>query len=252
MKIKTFLNKIRQKVGSKSAHTKYQGFSLVELLVTIIIVMILLMLVATTLTSMIKTSLLTNSKNVVRQESEFILEVTKRNLKGADVENIRLYRAARRYFDGTNISDGTAGAKYITVSGSLAGNEIQIVPSNGEGLICIAFFKPSEGAPNGYILRTYAPSTYTINGAQVPSYQVPRGCFDPTINSSFNEYLQILNSFETHVIDFNIKVQPLEEGNSLFLLDLIMEPVRWVPGNQSSISKQIRRQTLVSTEKVSY
>ena len=59
----------------------YEGFSLVEMLLTMIIIGFVFLLVSTVLSTLIKVSTISTAKTTVRSESEFILELIRRNVR---------------------------------------------------------------------------------------------------------------------------------------------------------------------------
>jgi len=60
---------------------KYEGFSLVEMLITIVILGMVMLIASVTLTTLIKISTVSSNKTRVRNETEFVLELVRRTVR---------------------------------------------------------------------------------------------------------------------------------------------------------------------------
>ena len=141
----------------------YEGFSLVEMLITTVILGFLMLTSALVLSTLIRVSTTSTNKARVRTESEYVLEMLRRTLRTTDPSNVRLYQSnTRRFnFENGNITEYSSFDE-VTYPNQ-TGNEIHFKPNGSTGWICLAFYKgvstdvDNSGNVNGYILRASKP-----------------------------------------------------------------------------------------------
>jgi len=219
---------------------KYEAFSLVEMLLTIAIIGIIMLLVATTLTTLIKVSMVSNSKNLARNDSNFVMEYMSRMLGNSTSSDIKIYDSSgARTFDleamntinGSNLEDAY-------VDNQSVGNEIHIKSFGYDQWICIGFFKDSVVSDEGYLVKSiYYEDTLVDHSS----------CFEPIDESSSKNYA-LLHSDAVKFTNFNIEYMSVGDNSNLFVIDSTVIPVNWPTGFSVPVVKEITRQTTVSTQ----
>jgi prepilin-type N-terminal cleavage/methylation domain-containing protein len=92
----------------KTIEEKYQAFSLVEMLLTIVIIGMVMLISSVTLTTLIKVSTVASNKIRARNESEFVLELVRRTVRNSDPSDVLIFstQEARKFdFDNMAIVD---------------------------------------------------------------------------------------------------------------------------------------------------
>ncbi len=222
---------------------KYEGFSLVEMLLTIGILGIITLLVATTLTTLIKVSIVSNAKNQARNDINFITELMHRSLGNTNVGDVTLYNSsAVRFFDVSTMTvvDGAPlGTTYSspTLITDTPSNEIHVRSYGYNIWSCIGFFFDSreEYRDYGYLVKT---SRYSLNDHSE--------CFDGSLP---NSYVALLHNYSVNVIDFSVEYLVVGDDNdNMFIINTVVEPLNWPEGFSVPVNREITRQTTVSTQ----
>lgn len=224
---------------------QYEGFSLVEMLITIVIMGVVMLTASSTLTTLIKISTVSSNKTRVRSESEFVLELVRRTVRNSNPSDVYIFdsKSVRQYDPEENAVINTNGsstdplllAAYNTPKGeNESGNEIHFRPYGYESWICIAYF-PSTDDPNmGYILKTSAPNLLNQQAT----------CF----NDDTGKYVITLNSDVVNIKNFNIAYTTLKDSNYLIRFDIDAEPTQWYLAEGAPVKRIVHRQAVVSTE----
>jgi len=222
---------------------KYEGFSLVEMLVTIVIMGVVMMTASSTLTTLIKISTVSSNKTRVRSESEFVLELVRRTVRNSNPSDVYVYSTVdlRKYDPNQNTVvdnvafDPTIKTRYATsLIENEVGNEIHFRPYGYESWICIAYFSSTEDDTVGYILKTSAQDLLDKQET----------CFDETAS----RYVISLNSEVVNVKSFEIAYTMLKDSNYLIRFDIEAEPTQWYLAAGAPVKKIVHRQAVVSTE----
>ena len=228
---------------------KYNGFSLVEMLLTIMILSVVMLLVATTLNTVIKASNTANSKNLARSDINYIMEVYNRSLSNAELEDIYLYSVS----DNARIFTVESGLPKIKSLDSTAvsnayenelislrdptgyvGSEVHVKVYGYSVWTCLGFFKDVNGY--GYIVK--ATNTTLTNHSE---------CFND------NSVITMLNSFSIDVKDFNIQYVDIGDNrNSMFIVNSTVVPLFWPVGDSFPVTRDVSRQIVVSTEALTW
>jgi prepilin-type N-terminal cleavage/methylation domain-containing protein len=213
----------------------YEGFSLIEMLITITILGFVMLLCATVLNSLIKVSTIADYKNTTRNDVNFITEFSKRALGNANLENIYLYDTygVREYNSETGQvvdEDPTAVTAAYSAVGLESGTEIHVRVYGYDRWTCIGYFKDSKNEDKSYILKT---STQSRNN--------PEDCFGNTISMKLNSEIVTIN-------DFKVSTVELSGGNILFTLDIAAEPMSWPVGENIPVTREITKQVTVRTQ----
>lgn len=229
----------------KIKNEKYEGFSLVEMLITIVIIGIVMLISSVTLTTLVKVSSVSSNKTRVRNESEFILELIRRTVRNSNPSDVYIYnsRSARTFNTGTRLieDNGTSDLSAVyseSLSENEVGNEIHFRPYGYDNWICIGFFESSTSEiGQGYIVKT------TTNDLQDGHEE----CFNSENNNS-GVYTIVLNSDSVSINNFNIAYTKTTDENYLIRFDIDAEPVYWYFGKGAPVTKKVLRQTVVKTE----
>ncbi len=225
----------------KNEVRKYEGFSLIETLFTIVILSIVMLLVATTLNTVIKTSHTANSKNLARRDINYIMETYERLLSNARLDDIYLFDSSGIRSFGYNgnhmpIISTSVGAPLATVyddqvelSDGVQGNEIHVRLYGYSTWTCLGYFKDARG--NGYIVKT------TSDGLSEHS-----SCFSDTA------IISLLHSFSIDATDFFVSYIDIGDGeNRMFVINATLTPLYWPVSNSFKIEPSVSRQLVVST-----
>ena len=251
----------------------YEGFSLIEMLITMIIMSIIMVVVSSSLTTLVKVSLVSSAKMKLRNESEYVLELVRRTVRNSNPDDVYIYNSLdTRVFDpstgmvevisgkAANVSTVYSAAGSVKAEGTLGaetiGNEIHFRPYGYEEWICLGFFYDKgdlgvnersndygiyadsiSASPHGYILQT------SVSGFDSGSHS---DCFDNDKNRSYN-YI-VLNSSTIGFNEFGISYIEESDGNYLISFNLTAESLKWYLGKGAPVQRIIKRQTVVQTE----
>ncbi len=228
----------------KRSTKKYTGFSLVEMLITIVIIGVVMLISAITLTSLVKISSVSSNKTRVRTETEFVLELVRRTVRNSNPSDIYIYDSIdERRFNPEN-STVVSTSEHLNIEEiytngleeNVFGNEIHFRPYGYENWICIGFFKSSVDENLGYILKNSADDLWNNHSS----------CFENDLENM--RYIMVLNSEYVNIKAFNIAYTVSDNTNYLIRFDLNAEPVNWYLGNGAPVEKEVFRQTVVTTE----
>ncbi len=228
----------------KTRKEKYEGFSLVEMLITIAIMGTVMIISSTVLSTLIRVSTVSSNKIRARNESEFVLELLRRTIRNSDPSDVYMFRSnvaegmgqARTYDPENDVVKGDVDeAVYINgLPEGEIGNEIQFRPYGFANWLCLGFFKDINDEEKGYILWTSGEDLRDNHAS----------CFADTPSS----YLMLLNSDYINIKDFGISYMKSADGNYIITFDIISEPMHWYLGPQAIIDREVHRRGVVSTE----
>ncbi|MGI6423505.1 MAG: type II secretion system protein [Candidatus Dojkabacteria bacterium] len=221
---------------------KYRGFSLVEMLLTIGILAIITLLVATTLTTLIKVSIVSNVKNQARNDVNFIMELMQRSLGNSNVGDISIYESKSvRTFNPETMKVETVpagvGSVYTSTEG-VSGNEIHVRSYGYNVWSCIGFFLDSyipedpQETRYGYLLKT---TKYELADHS--------DCFDETTE------VLVLHNVDVKVKEFLIEYLVVgDDSDNMFIVSSTVWPSNWPTGFSLPANKEITRQITVSSQ----
>lgn len=217
--------------------SKYEGFSLIEMLITIVIIGMVILISSVTLTSLIKVSTVSSNKIRARNESEFVLELVRRTVRNSDPSDVYIFNSLgdRKFDYKNNIIDSSGGdldTAYEPLGENDPGNEIHFRPYGYKDWICLAYFESSTEEGKGYILRTSAQDLMDQH----------ENCFGSP------EYVMVLNSDYVDVNLFEIAYTVANDSNYIIRFDIESEPVDWYLADGAPIKPKVIRQGIVSTE----
>lgn len=220
---------------------KYEAYSLVEMLITIVIIGIVMLIASVTLTTLIKISTVSSNKTRVRTESEFVLELVRRTVRNSNPSDVYIYNSSsvRKYNPDDNIVVDGMGANLSSVYGTTlgenqVGNEIHFRPYGYESWVCIAFFSSTLDPEMGYIIKTTAED---LTGQH-------QNCFD----DEYTGYMIPLNSDIVDMDSFEIAYTVLDDSNYMIRFDIDAQPTEWYLSFGAPVRKEVHRQAVVSTE----
>lgn len=228
---------------------KYIGFSLVEMLLTVLLLGIIMMLVTVTLNTVIKVSQASNSKNTTRADITYTMDYVKRGLTNSQIEHIYIFDSSeKRYIstDGSNrqlqvFTKGDLGDTYVDKNVKELGafdnaNEIHFKMYGYDLWTCIGYFRDESGE-YGYIVRNGHANLEDSHSS----------CFDG------NQIVTPLHSFMVDVMSFSIDyIQVADNRNSMFIIDATLQPLYWPVRETFPITREVSRQAVVSTEALTW
>lgn len=221
---------------------KYKGLSLIEMLISIFIIATVMLLSAVTLTTLIRASTISAQRTTAREESEFILELLRRNVRNSDTEDIQIFTTSGRAYNEDNglveASGEILGYGQKNDEG-VPGNEIHFRPTGFQRWVCVGFFPGKDNPSIGYILKSSSLE-----------HEDPKDCFD----SLLPDYVQntvILNSEEIDINSLSVSYFNTIGQNILMTMDLEVEPIHWISGT-GNIKPKYFKQSVVSTQKLTW
>lgn len=236
---------------------QYEGFSLVEMLFTIVILSIVMLLVATTLNTVIRTSQTANSKNQARSDVNYIIATYERLITNSDLEDINMYDSSSvRKFgfnpSGIPIIDTIAlgvdqvYSNPIKVNDSY-GNEIHVRLYGTEYWSCIGFFRDAYNLNDsnyGYIVKAIMKD----NGEATDHSE----CFDSSANisllHSYSNNIMVKNQSGYSNLPFDMTYIEVDENNSMFNIRVSVEPLWWPLKGTYLKQSWVTRELAVSTK----
>lgn len=220
----------------------YEGFSLVEMLVTMIIISFVFSLVSVTLTTLVKVSTISTAKTTARDEASFVLELIQKNVRNSNISDIYVFNISGRSYDGDKIVEGSDVTGYDEPLGpGEQGNEIHLRPTGYSKWVCIGYFPSSTDPDTGYILKSSSDDISSDHSS----------CFDPE-SDDYKKYTMQLSSDEVDVDSFRVKYIESTYGNYIVIADLSVEPVYWYEGAGSLFTREVDRQIVVSTQSLTW
>lgn len=230
-------------------NNKYEGFSLVEMLITILIMGIIMILSSTVLTTLIRVSIVASDKIRARNESEFVLELVRRTVRNSDPSEVYIFYSegdGGRFYDSEDhamVSGDVQGVTYATtVEENEIGTEIQFRPYGYKDWICLGFFTEWGDSEKGYLLWT--------SGEDLAGNH--KSCFDIETgpgNLGPHDYLMVLNSKHINIKEFEIRYTRSPDGNYIITFEIVSEPFNWYLATGAPVNREVIRQTVVSTER---
>lgn len=228
----------------------YPAVSLVEMLLTMVILSFVMVLSGVVLTTMIRTAGIANARTTIRSDTEFILELLKRNVRNSQPQDIRLFNVKNRYFnekenklvfDMTENQDIIDTSYEVPILQSQIGNELQFRPIGSNKWVCIGLFpsneKESDGSRKGFILKS--ESNNLVN---------PQDCFN---SSEASNNIIVLNSYDSDVKSLKISFYYGYNGNTIYLIETTVWPLYWV-GKKADIRPEYTKQIITSTQKLTW
>ena len=229
---------------------KYEGFSLVEMLITIVILGMVMLIASVTLTTLIKISTVSSNKTRVRNETEFVLELVRRTVRNSNPADVMIYNSLdARMYDSENgvvrnnpeIAD-ISSVYAVPLGENVTGNEIHFKPYGYTNWICIGFFRDMDPESEmGYVIKT---STQDLWGNA-------QKCFDGT-TEDYRMYTIGLNSENVDINSFNIAYTESTGGNYIIRFDLSAQPISWYLAPGAPVNREVFRQAVVTTEGINW
>ncbi|GAB4157434.1 MAG: hypothetical protein Fur003_1190 [Candidatus Dojkabacteria bacterium] len=230
---------------------KYKGYTLVEMLITIVIIAVVLLTVTLSLTTMIKASAISGARTLARNDSEFILELLKKYMSNSSEDSVLLYNQSGRkaMINGDVVSNGALGFTEVAPDTGLTANEIHFRPVGSDSWICISVFPYFDGPKQigTVIVKTSATGSVIQNNTAAEH----RDCFG-TDNTELKRNAIFLNSPQINIDSFIIRAYTSASENKYLLVNLTVTPVNWVAGAKSPVVAQYARRLIVSNEKLTF
>lgn len=231
---------------------KYNGFSLIEMLLTIMILSVVMLIVATTLNTVIKASNTANSKNLARSDINYIMDLYSRLISNSELDDIYLFNSSsKREFRLANglpsiYTPNPSSISSIYQDDTLVdqekGNEIHVRLYGYSSWTCLGYFESNTGICNdsngkcGYIVKATSPDLTEHST-----------CFDN------DAIITVLHSFAVNTSDFNIQYVDIgDEKNSMFIINAQLTPLYWPVSDTFPITRDVSRQIVISTEALTW
>lgn len=216
----------------------YEGFSLIEMLVTMVIIGFVFLLVAVTLSTLIRVSSISTAKTTVRNDSEIILELIRRNVRNSNIGDVLVYNSEGRTYDGEVIVEDAVYGFDTPLQAGEAGNEIHFRPNGYSRWVCIGFFPDTNDPEMGYILKSSSDEMSSSSHSS---------CFNPE-GTSYQRYAIQLNSSEVDINSFAVRYIESTYDNYIIIADIKAQSVYWYEGSGKIFNREVNRQVVVSTE----
>ncbi len=224
---------------------RYEGVSLIEMLLTMLILTFVMIIAGVVLTTMIRTSIMATSRTSVRTDTEFILELIKRNVRNSQPQDIKVFKVVdRRYNESTNAIESTdansLGGYDIPILEGDFGTEVQFRPIGSDRWICIGYFENKwvdEEEKKGYILKG---SSANLND--------PSDCFN---SPSASKEIMVLNSSDSNVQSLKVSYYAGYGENKIYLVESTIVPIFWIEG-KTGIKPEYVKQVITSTQKLTW
>ena len=236
------------KVNNKNKRKEkkfYKAASLAEMMIAMIIFSIIFFIVASVINVILKTSYIVTGRVLSREESVYILEMFRRNLRNANPEDIYVYNVSGISADIDNMQmTGSVNQDYsnLVVSSGNSGNQVHVKPFYSSRWICFGLFPMSTDQTKFVLLKT----STALDLDNVGHNQ----CFSSN-RDDFLENTVILNSSLVNVT--SLSVIPFDEpDNVYFAITTHVEPLYWASGISSSLRPDFTKTVVVSTRKLTY
>ncbi len=232
--------------GNKKKDGKYyKATSLAEMMIVMVIFSIIFFLIASVINVILKTSYIVTGRVLSREESVYILEMFKRNLRNANPEDIYVYNVSGVSVDLDNMQMvGSVNQNYsnLIVSNGESGNQVHVKPFYSSRWICFGIFPLSTDHKKSVLLKTSTDLDLDSVG------------HDKCFNSSRDDFLEntvILNSSLVNVS--SLSIIPFQEPNNVyFAITTHVEPLYWASGISSTLRPDFIKTIVVSTRKLTY
>jgi prepilin-type N-terminal cleavage/methylation domain-containing protein len=223
---------------------KIEGYSLVEMIITIAIIAVVMLLVGVTLTTLIQASANSSTRTTVREEEEFVLELMRKTIRNSHTDDIYVFNPQNRaYNESSGLIEATgevSGYDTALVDGEV-GTEIHFRPSGFDRWVCIGYFSGVDDPDIGYIFKSSASDLNSNHEA----------CFDSATQESLQNTI-LLNSNDVDVNGLSIEFYPTVGENMIMSLGLTMEPTHWVERFAGDEAPNVFKQVVVSTQKLTW
>ncbi len=229
---------------AKLKQKKYQGFTMIEMLITMVVLMIIFLAVGSLVNNMIKASNTVSSRMLVREESEYFAEVFRKYIRNSRVDNVKLYhRDLTELSFNHNLEVVLSSADPTEVLGvDQKFTEIHIQSTDGKSdkVICIGFF-------SGYLVRSVGNFQGWLD--YQPEDCFPRGAGDEMFRKNF----VILNTDLISVEGLSIEKHE-SSTNIYYSIDIDVKPAWGVGGASNYRTKDgspiYRKSFVVQTRRV--
>jgi prepilin-type N-terminal cleavage/methylation domain-containing protein len=206
---------------------KYKGFTMIEMLITMMLLAMIFLAINSVVVNMMKTSNVASSRMIVREEGEYLAEVFRKYIRNSSADSVKVYfrENPRVGFEDYEVTS-VFGSATEDIPDEEFATEIHFQPSGDTTgkVVCIGFFKDSDD--HGYIVRT-------ANVLQGPwnDYD-PNWCFQPFPDSNFRKNFVSLTSDLVYVEDLEI-IRDRTSANVYYTINIDMKPA-WSIGGLSN------------------
>ncbi len=208
-------------------HKKYSGFTMVEMLITMMILAVIFLAIGRVVVTMIKTTNVASSRMLVREEGEYISDVLRKYLRNSSSDTVKLYHRSnpRISFSDYEVSN-ILGVTDENVSEILPATEIHFRPSADfkNRVVCIGYFEDND-EDYGYVVRSV---NYIPAGRSWDDYE-PSWCFPDFPDDEFRKNFVILNSNLVFMEGLRI-VRTRSLNNVYYSIDIDMKPAWGIGG----------------------
>jgi len=238
--------------GSRSL--KYlQGFTFIEMLITMIIFAFIMIVVMATINAMIITSAQADMKMKTRDEIDNALKVVEPYLIQTGMYVTVYNSGAVREMNPNSMMVTVAEGKNETdvsvayASPRSVGNELHIYIPSAKRYICYGYFKVSESFSPPSILGPQSGQGYIVKTSMPVTGSIPSDCFNNT-KIDYKKNAVVLNTDSVNITDMVINNYTYGNNESFLTINILGEPVRWYGGGDTP---ETARQLVASGGKLS-
>jgi len=230
------------KVQIIDSDSKYQAYSLVEMIISVAVVSVVMLIIGLSLNSLLQVSFVSSARMESLNQTDFTMELIKRTIKQSNPSSVFLFNSREYYYyDATNdvitknpASSGEFSAP-LDEGESNIGNEIHLLPFNSDRWICIGYFVDSEG--KGYLFKT-----------SYKNLSNHASCFDST-TSEYKKNIMKLNTSQVNFTQFDASYFSGGSQNVFYRIKLSGQPTKKY-GN-SELPRAINQDLYITTNKMS-
>lgn len=238
----------------KNKRTHIEGYSLVEMLITLALISFVLTFVGIALTTMLKASIMSDARTVSRQEIEVLSSSLRLSIGNSRAERVQVFESDWTILDGDLIQEEVSPV-FTAIAMGVPGNEIHILPTKADRWVCIASISKANpdviGGIQKIVIRTSAdfnviPSTST----NLADHQK---CFDPSANPELYDYMSFLTSesVTVNIPDTNngFLITAYKSSNTNIFIDthIGLTPLEWIGGTRGLLKPEFTRDAIYKT-----
>lgn len=230
------------------------GYSLVEMLITLALISFVLTFVGVALTTMLKASIMSDARTKSRQEIEVLSTSLRLSIGNARSERVQVFESDWTILDGDLIQEEVSPVFTAIAVGS-PGNEIHVLPTKADRWVCIATVSKANpnviGGIQKLVIRTSAD--FNVIPSSSTTLADHQKCFDPTANPELYDYMSFLTSESVTVnvpsINNGFMLTAYKSSNDNIYIDshIGLTPLEWIGGSKGPLKPEFTRDAIYKT-----